>query len=74
MVKEYQIAGKQAYTVLSVCSFPRRLESLRRKERSEAHLYLTVEVYLEDDFQGHTGPDLVDFDDIRPRWAALTTL
>lgn len=45
----------------------RRLETLRRKERSEAHLYLTVEVYQEDDFQSHQGADLVDFETAKPR-------
>ena len=47
----------------------RRLETLRRKERSEAHLYLTVEVYEEDDFQSHQGADLVDFETAKPRLA-----
>jgi len=45
----------------------KRLEYLRRKERSEAHLYLTVDVYQEDDFQGHQGSDLVDFEEVKPR-------
>ena len=40
----------------------RRLEALRRKERSEALLYLTVEVYREDEFQHHSGPDLISQD------------
>ena len=48
-------------------SFPssRHLELQRRKERSESHLYLTVEVYMDDDFVAHRGPDLVDFDDVK---------
>lgn len=45
--------------------FSRRLEQQRRKERNEAHLYMTVEVYQEDDFQSHQRADLIDFDDIK---------
>ncbi len=40
---------------------------MRRKERNEAHLYMSVDVFLEDDFQGHQGSDLVDFDDMKPK-------
>ena len=40
---------------------------VRRKERNEAHLYMTVDVYVEDDFQSHQGPDLLDFDDVKPK-------
>ncbi len=46
----------------------RQVESLRRKERSEAHLYMMVEVYLEDDFQCHQGSDLLDFEDVKPKY------
>ena len=52
----------------------RHLELQRRKERSESHLYLTVEVYMDDDFVAHRGPDLVDFDDVKHtcvRYAAV---
>lgn len=49
---------------LSPFSF-RRLEQQRRKERNEAHLYMTVEVYQDDDFQSHQRADLIDFDDIK---------
>lgn len=45
--------------------FSRRQEQQRRKERNEAHLYMTVEVYQEDDFQSHQRADLIDFDDIK---------
>jgi ubiquitin carboxyl-terminal hydrolase 7 len=38
----------------------RRLEAQRRKERSEAHLYMNVEVITEDQFCGHQGNDLFD--------------
>ncbi|KAL0278652.1 UNVERIFIED_CONTAM: hypothetical protein PYX00_000410 [Menopon gallinae] len=40
----------------------KRLEQIRRKERSEAHLYMQVNVILEEEFQGHQGNDLVDLD------------
>lgn len=40
----------------------------RRKERSEAHLYMSVDAYLEDDFQGHQGTDLVDMDEVKPKF------
>lgn len=40
----------------------KRLEQIRRKERNEAHLYMQVNVVLEDEFQGHQGNDLFDQD------------
>lgn len=40
----------------------RKLEAQRRKEKSEAHLYMNVHVVLEDYFEGHQGNDLFDFD------------
>ncbi|KAF4524831.1 hypothetical protein B566_EDAN014313 [Ephemera danica] len=40
----------------------KRLEQVRRKERNEAHLYMTVQVLLEDSFEGHQGNDLYDPD------------
>ncbi|KAK3717321.1 hypothetical protein QZH41_011551 [Actinostola sp. cb2023] len=43
----------------------KRLEVQRRKERTESHLYITVEVLTEDQFCGHHGPDLFDFDKVR---------
>ena len=46
----------------------RQVELLRRKERNEAHLYMMVEVYLEDDFQCHQSTDLLDFEDVKPRY------
>jgi ubiquitin carboxyl-terminal hydrolase 7 len=36
----------------------KRVEAQRRKERNEALLYFTIEVYKDDDFQHHVGPDL----------------
>ncbi|XP_023287513.1 ubiquitin carboxyl-terminal hydrolase 7-like [Orussus abietinus] len=38
----------------------KRLEQIRRKERNEAYLYMTVNVLLEDNFNGHQGNDLYD--------------
>ncbi|XP_065341533.1 ubiquitin carboxyl-terminal hydrolase 7 isoform X2 [Cloeon dipterum] len=40
----------------------KRLEQARRKERTEAHLYMNVHVLLEDSFEGHQGNDLFDPD------------
>ena len=45
--------------------FYRKLEAQRRKERTEAHLYMTIQVVTEDQFYGHQGNDLFDFDRIR---------
>ncbi|KXJ26613.1 Ubiquitin carboxyl-terminal hydrolase 7 [Exaiptasia diaphana] len=45
----------------------KRLELQRRKERTEAHLYINVEVITEDQFCGHQGPDLFDFEKIRSK-------
>lgn len=44
------------------------MELLRRKERNEAHLFMSVEVYMEDDFQSHQGPDLLDFEEVKARY------
>lgn len=40
----------------------KRLEQVRRKERNEAHLYMNINVLLEDNFEGHQGNDLYDPD------------
>lgn len=40
----------------------KRQEALRRKERNEAHLYMNVQVLLEDNFNGHQGNDLFDLE------------
>ncbi|PIK35425.1 putative ubiquitin carboxyl-terminal hydrolase 7 [Apostichopus japonicus] len=40
----------------------KRLEAQRRKERNEAHLYMTIQVITEDDFYGYQGNDLYDGD------------
>lgn len=36
------------------------MEQIRRKERNEAHLYMSIHVLLEDCFDGHQGNDLYD--------------
>ena len=38
----------------------KKIEAIRRKEKNEAHLYMTVRVILEDAFFGHQGNDLYD--------------
>jgi ubiquitin carboxyl-terminal hydrolase 7 len=38
----------------------KRIEAIRRKEKNEAHLFMTVKVLLEDAFYGHQGNDLFD--------------
>lgn len=38
----------------------KKLEFLRRKEKMEAHLYMTINIVLEDHFCGHQGFDLFD--------------
>ncbi|KAJ8318152.1 hypothetical protein KUTeg_003243 [Tegillarca granosa] len=40
----------------------RRLEAQKRKERTEAHLYMSVQVLTEDHFYGYQGNDLFDSD------------
>jgi ubiquitin carboxyl-terminal hydrolase 7 len=44
----------------------KNLEILKRKERSEAHLYMQANVMLEDAFSGHQGCDLYDADKQSP--------
>ncbi|XP_062508101.1 ubiquitin carboxyl-terminal hydrolase 7-like isoform X2 [Corticium candelabrum] len=41
-------------------------EEQRRKERREAHLYVSIEVYTSDSFHGHRGHDLIDFLSAKP--------
>ncbi|XKL66747.1 hypothetical protein PGB90_010167 [Kerria lacca] len=40
----------------------RRIELIRRKERNESHLYMNMNVLLEDCFDGHQGHDLFDIE------------
>lgn len=40
---------------------------LRRKERNESHLYMNVNVLLEDNFDGHQGHDLFDIEQTSSR-------
>ena len=46
--------------LVSRLSEERKLEALKRKERTEAHLFMSVQLILEDNFQGHQGFDLYD--------------
>lgn len=45
----------------------KQLEAQRRKERTEAHLYMTVQVLLADAFDGYQGNDLYDPDKVQYR-------
>ncbi|EDO34745.1 predicted protein [Nematostella vectensis] len=54
-------------TLVSRLQEERRLEVQRRKERTEAHLYITVEVVTEDQFCGHHGSDLFDFEKVKTK-------
>lgn len=45
----------------------KKQEAIRRKERSEAHLYMTIQVLLEDDFNGWQGNDLYDPEHFSPK-------
>ncbi|KAK0051801.1 ubiquitin carboxyl-terminal hydrolase 7 [Biomphalaria pfeifferi] len=45
----------------------RKLEALKRKERTEAHLYMNVHVLTEDHFCGHQGNDLFDTEKVNYR-------
>ena len=38
----------------------KKIEVVRRKEKSEAHLYMNLKVMFEDCFHGHQGNDLYD--------------
>ncbi|XP_071943823.1 ubiquitin carboxyl-terminal hydrolase 7-like [Antedon mediterranea] len=44
----------------------RKLE-MQRKDKSEAHLYMMLKVYTEDQFYGHQGNDLFDMNKIKSR-------
>lgn len=48
--------------------YHRQLEAQRRKERTEAHLYMNVHVLLEDAFFGYQGNDLFDPDRVHFRY------
>lgn len=45
----------------------RRMETQKRKERNEAHLYMNILVLLEDDYCGHQGNDLFDQEKVNAR-------
>ena len=38
----------------------KKIEVVKRKEKSEAHIYMTLKVMFEDCFHGHQGNDLYD--------------
>ena len=42
----------------------KRFEIAKRKERLEAHLYMTLRILMEDNFIGHQGNDLYDSDKV----------
>lgn len=44
-----------------------RQEAQRRKERNEAHLYLNLNIYTEENFIGHQGHDLYDPEKAQPK-------
>lgn len=44
-----------------------RQEAQRRRERNEAHLYMNLNVYTEDNFSGHNGYDLYDSEKSQPK-------
>lgn len=45
----------------------RRMEMVRRKERSEANTYITINVLLEEYFEGHQTTDLFDLEKVHCR-------
>ena len=45
----------------------KKLEVARRKEKSEAHLHMTLRILTEDSFAGHQGNDLYDPDKVSRR-------
>lgn len=44
------------------------MEAQKRKERTEAHLYMNVQVVTADHFCGHQGNDLFDPEKTNFRW------
>jgi hypothetical protein len=56
-----------AWSAIFLCFFIRQLEAQRRKERTEAHLYMAVQVLLDDAFDGYQGNDLYDPDKVQFR-------
>ena len=47
--------------------YNRLMETLKRKERNEAHLYMTVEVLTDEDFQLHHKAELYDPEETKGR-------
>ena len=66
----YCISLPQVLTPVGECDIPtelvdrlqeeKKIEVVRRKEKSEAHLYMNLKVMFEDCFHGHHGNDLYD--------------
>lgn len=54
-------------TLIERLAEERRLEAQKRKERTEAHLYMTIQVVSNDNFYGHQGNDLFDPDRVNYR-------
>eukprot|EP00095_Tigriopus_kingsejongensis_P009858 maker-scaffold853_size88743-snap-gene-0.13 protein:Tk09858 transcript:maker-scaffold853_size88743-snap-gene-0.13-mRNA-1 annotation:"ubiquitin carboxyl-terminal hydrolase 7" len=44
----------------------KKIEIAKRREKNEAHLYMTIRLFFEDNFNGHQGNDLYDADRITP--------
>lgn len=44
----------------------KRQEAIRRKDRNEAHLYMNINIYTEENFMGHRGIDLFDPEKTKP--------
>lgn len=40
----------------------KRIESIRRKERNDLHIYTNIQVFLEDCFDSYLGVDLFDLE------------
>ena len=40
----------------------KQLEIVKRKEKTESHLYMTLRILFEDSFYGHQGNDLYEVD------------
>lgn len=40
----------------------KRIETVRRKERNDLHIYTNIQVFVEDCFDSHLGIELIDMD------------
>ena len=57
----------QIFLIYCLIVIYRRLEAQKRKERTEAHLYMNVNVLVEDNFCGFQGNDLFDLEKVNYR-------